>query len=128
VQESATGRGRAISDLLVDIGLNLEDLLRSEIRFARAKVRERVQSSGVLLVAGVVGSLLSAFFLLLSILYALRTLMPLWAAALCIAAATALIATIALTVGMRRLKGMQPSRRTAESVKENVQWARVQTK
>jgi uncharacterized membrane protein YqjE len=128
VQESATGTGRSISDVVADIGLNLADLLRSEIRFARAEVRERVQSSGVLLVAGVVASLLSAFFLLLSILYALRTVIPPWAAALCIAAGTALIATIALTVGMRRLKGMQPSRTTAESVKEKVQWARVQTK
>lgn len=114
MQERVRGGARSIAEVLVDIGRNVEDILRCEIRLAQSEVRVRLlsmQSPGVLVGMGLAGSLLSAVFLLLSILYALRLLMPPWAAALCIAVALALMASIALKVGLRRLKALQPPAR-----------------
>ena len=130
MQASATGRGRSITEVLFDIGRNLEDILRSEIRLAQSEVRERLISlrfSALLVVAGLAASLLSGFFLMLTLLYALRRLIPPWAAALCICGALALFAAIALRLGMRDLTA-PPARKTAGSVKENLEWARQQTK
>jgi Putative Actinobacterial Holin-X, holin superfamily III len=123
VQERVIRGRRSLTDVLVDIGRNVEDILRYEIRLAQSEVRERLisaQSAGMLVAVGLVGGVLSAFFLLLSILYALRPLMPAWAAALGVAISLAVIAAIALKVGTQRLRTSQVLRNTTgESVKEN---------
>jgi uncharacterized membrane protein YqjE len=131
VQERVIGVRRSFTDVLLDIGRNIEDILRCEIRLAQSEVRERLisaQPAGMLVAIGLVVSVLSAFFLLLSILYALRPLMPAWAAALGIGVALAVIAAIALKVGMQRLRTSQVLRKTGESVKENLRWPRPLTK
>ena len=127
MQERAGAGGRSITDVLVDIGRNIQEILRSEIRLAQSEVRERLQAAGALVAIGVVGGLLSAFFLLLTLLYGLRLFMPPWAASLCIAVAVGLVAAIALKIGLGRLT-MRPRRKSAESLKENGQWARPATK
>ena len=112
---------------MVDIGRNIEEILRFEIRLAQSEVRERLvssQSAALLVAIGLIGGGLSAIFLLLSLLYALGPLMPPWAAALCIGVALAAIAAIAVKVGMRRLRRSPGLRKTPESLQENVEWAR----
>jgi VIT1/CCC1 family predicted Fe2+/Mn2+ transporter len=121
MQERAGPGRRSIAEVVVDIGRNIQDLLRAELRLAQSEVRERLQTAGTLLAAGVIGSLLSAFFLLVAILYGLRLLMPAWAAALCIAFAVAVVALFALKTGIGRLKG-RPSRNTGHGIKEDTQW------
>jgi hypothetical protein len=132
VREPATGSGRAIADVLVDIGRNAQDLLRAEIRLAQSEVREQLigaQSTVVLVVAGIAGAILSGFFLLLAALFALRFLMPAWAAALCVTALLSLVAAIALTVGVRRLKAARPVLKPLEAgVKEDAAWDRQATR
>jgi uncharacterized membrane protein YqjE len=132
VPERVIGGRRSLTDVLVDIGRNIEDILHYEIRLAQSEVRERLisaQSAGMLVAIGLVGGVLSAFFLLLCLLYALRPLMPAWAAALAIAVGLAVIAAIALKVGMQRLRTSQVLRNTTgESEKENLGWARPLTK
>jgi hypothetical protein len=133
VLERASGGGRRpITDVLGDIGRDVQDLLRSELLLIESQVREQLiskaRSAGGLVAMGVIGSLLSVFFLLLGVLYTLRLLMPSWAAAFAIAAALALIATLALTVGVRRLRASpHPGKRFANS-KEHVEWGRQPTK
>jgi hypothetical protein len=103
--------GRPITDVLVAIGRNAQDLLRSEIQLAQSEVRDRLLSArpaGVLFAVGAAAALLGALFLLMALLFALRLLMPAWAAAACIAAALAATSTIALSTGVRRFRASPP--------------------
>jgi hypothetical protein len=71
----------------------------------------------------------AVFFLLLTIVDALALLMPSWAAALIVGAALAIAATVMLTGGVKRFKQIHPTpERTVETIKENVEWAKQQTK
>ena len=123
--------GRSVSDVLVDIASSVQDILRFEIRLAQSEVREqlvRARAAGLLVAVGLGAGVLSGFFVLLAVFSALRLLMPPWAAALSIAAAAALIATIALRAGLRGLQAVRPALKTVESTKEPMGWLGPQTK
>jgi Putative Actinobacterial Holin-X, holin superfamily III len=123
--------GRSVTDVLVNIAGSVEDILRFEIRLAQSEVREqliRARAACLLVAVGVGGGVLSGFFVLLAVFSALRLLMPPWAAALCIAAAAALITTIALRAGLRGLQRVRPTLKTVESRKESMGWPGPQTK
>lgn len=107
MRDSVRLEERSIADVVSDIGRNCEELLRCEIRLAQAEVRMRLAaatSAGTLILAGVLGALLGAFFLLLSALYALRPLMPMWAGALCIALLLSASGALVGGMGLRRLR------------------------
>jgi VIT1/CCC1 family predicted Fe2+/Mn2+ transporter len=129
---TGTGSGRPITDVLVDIGRNAQELLRAELRLAQSEVRERLieaQPAVGLVVLGVAAALLSGFFLLMGVLFVLRFVMPGWAAALCIALALALTAVIALHVGLRQIRAARPVlKRLEDSDKENAAWAKQPTR
>lgn len=113
--------GRSFTDVLADIFRNVQEILRSEIRLARFEVREEVRrnrGAGLLIVAGFAGALFSVFFVLIAVQYALRRVLPPWAAALCVAAGLAVLASIAVQLGMRRLRAPS-ARRTRAGVKES---------
>jgi Putative Actinobacterial Holin-X, holin superfamily III len=116
-------RERSITDVVIDIGRNVQEILRAEIRLAEREVRERAHSAGWLLAVGVIGSQLSAFFVLFAIHYGLRLLMPSWAAALCVAFGTAVIAFVAFRVGIGRMTA-----RSAQQIKEDLEWERPGTR
>jgi len=123
---------RAISEVLQDIIRNIQDIVRSEVRLAKTEVREeafKAKSAGLLLGAGALTAIFATGFLLLTIVYALATVMPPWAAALAVAAITGLIAAGLLSAGRSNLKQIHASpQRTVETLKENVEWMRQQTK
>jgi len=123
---------RPISEVFQDIVRNIQEIVRSEVRLAKTEIREeafKAKSAGLMLGAGAVTAIFATGFLLLTIVYALTLVMPNWAAALVVAVVTALIAAGLLTAGRSQLKQIHPSpERTVETIKENVQWARQQTK
>lgn len=125
--------GRPIADVLVDIGRNAQDLLRSEIHLAQSEVRDRLldaRPAGVLFAVGAAAALLGGLFLLLALLFALRLLMPGWAAASCITAVLAVTATIALTTAVRRFRASPPLFKSLdeshEDAKGNAAWTKRQ--
>jgi Putative Actinobacterial Holin-X, holin superfamily III len=127
----AVQAGRPITDVLVAIGHNAQDLLRSEIQLAQSEVRDRLLSArpaGVLFAVGAAAALLGALFLLMAVLFALRLLMPAWAAAGCIAAVLAATSTIALSTGIRRFRASPPLIKPLgdENATENAACARRQ--
>jgi uncharacterized membrane protein YqjE len=119
--------GRSVTDVLAAIFRNVQDILRSEIRLAQSEVRDdlaRARPAALLVVAASAGLLLSGLFLLIAIQYALRFVLPAWAAALCIAVGLALVAGIALRVGVRRLRVLSAARAARAQAKESMAWAR----
>ena len=123
---------RSVADVLRDIVGNIQEIVRAEVRLAKSEVREeltKVQNAGLLLGLGAIGGLFAVFFLLFSLVYALSIVVPNWAAALTVGAVLAITAAAILSVGMKRFGRVHPiPDRTIESVKENVQWAKQQSK
>ena len=116
--------GRPFIDTLSDILTNVQQLLRAEIRLVEAEVRgdlARTRPAVVLIAAAAGAALLSALFLLLAILHALRLVLPAWAAALCVAAGLALAAVIAMTLGVKQLRVLSPPALSGK-VKEGGEW------
>jgi hypothetical protein len=122
---------RPMSSVLLDIVGNVQHIVRSEVRLARAEIGEelvKVRSAGVLLGLGVVLLVLSTVFLLLAALYALSLVMPGWAAALTVCGGVALIAAVLCALGIRKLKAVRAVPKTTASVKEQVEWAKQLTR
>ena len=123
---------RSLSEVLQDILRNLQDIVRSEVRLAKTELREeadKVKSSALLTGAGAVTALFALLFLLLTIVYALSLVLPIWAAALIVGSVLAVFAALLLMVGVRHFKQIHPvPERTVETLKEDVEWAKQQTK
>jgi hypothetical protein len=122
---------RSIPEILQDVLTNIQDIVRSEVRLAKAELGEelnRARSGGLLIGVGAVAAIFSVLFLLLACVYALGLIMPNWAAALIVAAAVGVAAAVTLVLGIKRFKTIQAAPKTAASLKENVRWARQLTK
>jgi len=118
---------RPISTVLRDIVGNLQDIVRSELRLAKTEVlegMEKTSRAGVLCGVGALLLVFSTMFVLLAGVFALRLLMPDWAAALSVAAGVAVIAAICLGIGVKKLKSVRAAPKTAATLKENAEWAK----
>jgi apolipoprotein N-acyltransferase len=122
----------SLSDVLRNIVADIQELMRSEIRFAKAELREEaggIKSSAILIGAGALTGLYALFFALYSIVLALAIVLPEWAAALIVATILAVAGGIALFTGTGRFKRQHITPdRTIASIKENIEWAKQQTK
>ena len=123
---------RAFSDVLQDLLRNLQELVRGEIRLAKAEVREEaslVLSAGVWLGLGVAGGMGAGMLLLWSVVFALALVLPMWAATLVAAGITAGLAWAVFVIGRQRLAQMRPGPdRAVERVKEDVAWLKQSTR
>lgn len=122
---------RPISAVLSDIVGNIQDIVRSEFRLAKAEVSDelgKARSAGVMIGLGALMLMFSALFALLAGVYALSLVMPTWAAALIVAAFEGLMAAIFFGVGIKKFKTTRMPPKTAATMKENVEWAKQLTK
>jgi uncharacterized membrane protein YqjE len=122
---------RSIPEILQDVLTNIQDIVRAEVRLAKAELGEelnRARSGGLLIGVGAVAAIFSTLFLLLACVYALVLVVPNWAAALIVAAAVGVAAAVTLGLGLKRLKTIQAAPKTSASLKENVRWAKQLTK
>jgi len=122
---------RSIPEILHDVLANIQDIVRAEVRLAKAELGEELnaaRSGGLLIGVGAIAAIFSSLFLLLACVYALSRIVPDWAAALIVAAAVGVAAAVTLSLGLKRLKTIQAAPKTAASVKENVRWAKELTK
>jgi uncharacterized membrane protein YqjE len=124
------GRERPMAEVFRDIIGNVQEMVRSEVRLARVEIRDeaaKTARAGALLAAGAVLAMIAGVFVLVCIAQLLDLIMPDWAAALVVALALGIPAAILITKGRDRLKVPVPEK-TIESVKENVEWMKNQTK
>jgi phosphatidylglycerophosphate synthase len=116
----------------MSLNLRLPVSVGSEVRLAKTEIREeavKAKSSAAMLGAGAVAAIFAVLFLLLTIVYALALVMPSWAAALIVGAGLAIAAGVMLMTGIKQFKQIHPSpERTVESIKENIEWAKQNTK
>lgn len=121
---------RSLSDVLQDVVGNVQGIIRSEARLAKAEIREEAGQAGK--AAGIAGlggalSFYAAGFLLLACLYALELVVASWLAALIMMFIVGAIAAVVLRAGIQRLKRVHPRPdKTIDTIKENVEWAKDQ--
>jgi hypothetical protein len=123
---------RAFSDILQELFGNLQGLVRSEVRLAKAEIREDAShaiSAGVWLGLGALTGIASGTFLLWTAVFALATRMPMWGATLVVCGVLALASFVLLLFGRRQWQLVHAiPDRTVESVKEDLQWIRQSTR
>jgi hypothetical protein len=98
---------RPVTMVLADIVKNIQDIVRSEVRLGITEVTERLaraKQAGVLIVLGACFGFIALFFALFAVVLALTTVMTEWAAALIVAAATAVTAGVLIGSGRKRLQ------------------------
>lgn len=123
-------RQRSTTDVLKDIIGNVQEMVRSEVRLARAEVREEVRNAAgaaKLLAIGAGLVLFAAAFLAVTVALLLGLVLPMWLATLILGAAFGLPGVVLLTKGRSQLKIPVPEK-TIGNVKENVEWMKDQTR
>jgi uncharacterized membrane protein YqjE len=124
--------GRSIADVLQDIVANVQTIIRAEIRLAKTEVKEEItkaRAAAGIMAGGAVAALFTIWLLLLTVFFALSRVMPFWAAALVLLIVMAIVTAILLTAGRKRLKTVNTKpEKTIETMKENVQWVKTQTR
>jgi len=116
-------RQRSMAEVLADVVCNLQDLLRSEIHLLQVQAREELRAlrpAGVLITVGVLGGLLSAFFLLVAIVAALSLVISIWLAALLVAIVMAVVCAVLLRRGANLMKSR--AEKVAAALEEETPW------
>jgi len=123
---------RELGEEVRGIAEDLRDLARSEFELTRAVLREELRLVMGIAIAGAVAlmtALLSLVFFGLTAMYGLDHVVPLWVAAIIVAGALLLMAAVAGLVAMRMARRMSVGpKRSANSIREDVSWARAQLK
>lgn len=126
-QEQDGSVGEVLSDVMADV----QKLLRQEVELAKAEVREEAtkagKAAGMFGGAGFAGYMV-ALFLTLAVMFALGAAIPLGWAALIVTVIWAAIGAVLYVKGRARMREVSPKpERTAETLKEDAQWARHRT-
>jgi uncharacterized membrane protein YqjE len=123
---------RSIGELFGELANETGTLIRQEVALAKVELTEKAsrvgRNIGELVVGGAIAyaallALITALILLLS------QVMPSWGAALVMAAVVGIIAVVFISKAVAALKRTDLTpRRTVETLKEDAQWAKQQTK
>ena len=123
---------RTFADVLQDIVGNVQQIVRSEVRLAKAEISEegrKAKPAGAWLGIGAVFGLGAVLIGLLAAVYGLSIVMPNWAAALVVSLASGAFAAVAARTGLVHLMRIDPTPdKTIRSLKENIQWSKQQLK
>lgn len=122
---------RSVTQILQDMFTNVQEIVRSEMRLARAEIGEETNKAlraFAVLAAGLILGLYAVGFLLLSAVSALAAVLPDWLGPLLVGLIVAVIATALILIGRNRIKTVSPvPQKTIASVKEDAQWVKDQT-
>lgn len=127
------GKERPVSAILQDIVSSAQEIMRSEVRLAKAELKQEAVKAGrgaAMLAAGSVLGIFAVGLLLLSLVYALAdTRLPNWGAALLVGLVVGGAAAFLALRGRSELAQLNPTpEKTVENVKENIEWAKHQIK
>ena len=124
---------RSTGELLKQLSNETTTLVKQEIDLMKAELAEKAKPAG--LGAGMFGAAglfgVGAFLALTAFFIALIDgALPIWAAALIVAAVYAAIAAVLVLTGKQKVKDATPvaPEQTMESVKEDVQWAKTRAR
>ena len=126
-------RDRSLGELLKQLSQETTRLVHQELELAKAELTQKGKQAGMgagmfggagALGLAALGALTACFIL------ALNAVMPAWLAALIVAVVYGIIAFVLVKQGQARIKRATPPvpEQTIETVKEDVEWAKTQTR
>ena len=122
---------RSLGEIVQDVMRDASEVVRGEVRLAKAEVSEKVGKAGK--AAGLFGGAAVAGLMGLAALVAagiagLALIMPVWLAAVLVGVLLAAIGGILYALGKTRLTAIDPvPERTVQTIKDDVQWAKHRT-
>jgi uncharacterized membrane protein YqjE len=123
---------RPVSAVFADIVNNVEEIVRSEVRLAKAQIKNEAAdaaASAVRLSYGIALTLYAIGLFLLAAVYLLSQFVPAWIAAMVVCLVVTAVALPLLVSGRRRLSYLRPPTASPINVtKENVSWMNAQSK
>jgi len=130
VNRPADPAATSVGDLVGQIADDLSTLLHQEVALAKAEAKEEAKKAGK--AAGLfggagLGGWMFAIFATVAAMTALDIAIPLWAAALIVAAIWAVVAGVLAMRGRDQMRQMRGLPETTNSLKEDAQWARHPT-
>jgi hypothetical protein len=122
----------SIGDLIGEVAGDVTKLFRQELALAKAEMKEEAvkagKAGGMLAGAGFAGYMV-AVLLSFAAVFALASVMPHGWAAVVVAVVWAVVGGVLYAMGRGRMKQVDPvPRQTIDSVKEDAQWVRDQTR
>ena len=125
-------RDRSIPELVKQLADQTSTLVRQEIQLAKAEVSQQGKQVGAglgLLVGAAVLGLLAAGTLVAFLVMLLDGALANWLAALVVGVVLLIVAVVLALAGRNRIRqATPPAPQTVETVKEDVQWAKTQTR
>jgi uncharacterized membrane protein YqjE len=124
---------RSLRDLLKELMSELSELIRNEIALARTEMTQKmmtmVKASAMLGVAGLL-ALFALGALTAAMVLAISTALAGWLSALIVFAFYLVVAGILVMIGIRRMRqaGKPVPEQTIDTLKEDVLWAKRQTR
>jgi uncharacterized membrane protein len=123
---------RSVPEVLGDIVGNIQEIIRSEFRLAKAEIKQETSKAAGPIKLSLIGAVLGFYalgFTLYTAVVALSTVVALWMAALIVSAVLAIVSIALVSAAMKGFKRVHAvPERTIETMKENVQWAKNQIK
>ncbi|MDP9436063.1 MAG: phage holin family protein [Actinomycetota bacterium] len=122
----------SVGQLVSQVTADLSTLMRQEFELAKAEVTAEAKKAGA--GAGMLGGAgfagyMAAIFGSLTLMFLLDLFLPLWAAALIVTVLYAIVGYVLYSKGRSTLKTVDPKpRQTVETLKEDVQWAKSQSR
>lgn len=130
--EQRAAAERSPVEIIKDIVGNVQEIIRSEIRLARLEMTDKAKNASraaIMIAAGAIFGLYAFGFLLVCIYKLLTYAIWPWVSALIIGFVLGTLAGGLLYAGRKRMKEVRPApEQTVQSVKENVQWVKEQTR
>ena len=126
--DASDGAEPSLAELLTRTTQDLAGLLRNEVELAKVELKEEAtiaaRAGAMLGAAGVLGHL-ALLLGLFAAAWGLATVMPTGFAFLIVAVVVGIVAAVLFVIGRNRLKDATPvAPKTAETLKEDVEWAK----
>jgi len=123
---------RSIGELFSELATETGTLIRKEIELAKVELSQKAnrvgRNVGYLVLGGAV-AYAALLALLAAIIIVLANVIPWWAAAFVVAVVVGIVAAVMISKALTALKQTELApRQTAETLKEDVQWAKQQMK
>ena len=121
---------RSLGELFGEFSQDMTLLVRQEIRLARTELGEKASAVSKRLTTVAAGGFvacLGAFALVAGLVLLLTQVvgLPAWLSALLLGAVLAIVGFVTLKTALRELKNIDPApRRTVETIKDDVRWAK----
>jgi uncharacterized membrane protein YqjE len=123
---------RTLPEVMNHIVGNVQEIIGAEFQLAKTEIKEEISKASTPAATLGVGLVISFFalgFLLLAAVYALSIVMAAWLAALLVGATLTVAGIALISSGGTKLKEVNVlPEKTANSLKENMQWAKNQIK